>query len=52
MNVYIITVELTLSDTDEDEAVADANELMAIYRDMGYIEDWEIAEVEGFTNPS
>jgi len=49
MSVYIITVELTLSDTDEDEAVADVNELMAIYRDMGYIEDWEIGEVEEFT---
>ena len=46
MNVYVITVELTLSDTSEDEAVADVNDLMAIYRNMGYIGEWEIVNVE------
>lgn len=46
---YIITVELTLADKSEDEAVADVNELMAIYRNMGYIEEWEIVDVEALT---
>ena len=47
---YIITVELTLADKSEDEAVADVNELMNIYRNMGYIEEWEIVDVEALAS--
>ena len=44
MNVYVITVELTLS--AEDDVEKDVNDLMAIYRNLGYIGEWEIVEVE------
>lgn len=42
---YIITVELTLPDKSEDEAVADVIELMEIYRNMKFIEEWGIVNV-------
>ena len=43
MNV-VITVELTLSADDDIEAAKDVNDLMNIYRSLGYIEEWEIVE--------
>lgn len=45
MNV-VITVELTLSADDDVEAVKDVNDLMAIYRNLRWIGEWEIVEVE------
>lgn len=46
MNVYMVTVELILKAEDDIEVVSDVTELMAIYRNMGYIDEWEIVEVE------
>ena len=45
MNV-VITVELTLNADDDTEAAKDVNDLMNIYRSLGYIGEWEIVEVE------
>ena len=45
MTVYVITVELTLSADDYIEAAKDVNDLMYIYRSLGYIEEWEMVEV-------
>ena len=44
MTVYVITVELTLSADDDIEAAKDVNDLMAIYRNLGWIGEWEIVE--------
>jgi len=46
MSVYIVMVEVTLTADDDIEATERMGELLSVYRTIGYIEDWEIVDVE------